>query len=106
MNLSKKLADGKRTEPAGTRKAHREFGLVRMAEEVGFEPTVDLRPQQLSRLPRSTTLPLLSLLQSNSGKRISSPTRGREIYAWLSASANFFFLLNRLISDSRLRAKL
>ena len=31
----------------------------KLAEEVGFEPTVDLRPQQLSRLPRSTTLPLL-----------------------------------------------
>lgn len=30
-----------------------------MAEEVGFEPTERLHAQQFSRLPQSTTLPLL-----------------------------------------------
>ncbi len=33
-------------------------GGVKLAEEVGFEPTEGLHPQRFSRPPHSTTLPL------------------------------------------------
>ena len=46
-----------------------------LAEEVGFEPTVLLRGQRFSRPPHSTALPLLRLIQFNSGKRTSRPDR-------------------------------
>ena len=62
-----------------------------MAEEVGFEPTERLHAQQFSRLPHSTTLPLLRdrMLLFYSPRQIASPV--------MKLPALGLFMVNRVL---------